>query len=421
MPLNTNLDRRLNVRRAGAATDVCADAALRRPQRQPAPGSDDEPDPTVIVEADVLDGLHATRRTFANMSIAETVVLDGYGVTVRVSRGALECCDGLGETRRARRITRAAAAAGQVRRVLVLGDGIVTTEAMAWCAALGVALVVADQSGEPLAAGTRALFDHGGLRRAQALAAFTSTGMTVVRWLLDRRLADQVRIARDLLCRDDRAFVIEELRRALAEVNAAPDAMVVEMRAAEHYWAAWGDECRLAFAAKDRRRVPAHWQRFGGRGSPLNEAASNRHAASPANALLNYGYRLAEIETTILCRAIGLDPGIGVAHARPEQPAGFRPRPDGDRAGARRGHRVAAVPRAAVSEVRLCRARLRRDTTPRAADARVGPGAPPGASTRARPGRRAGCRDARRRRCQRGPGAQCPNPLPAQDRPSRTR
>ena len=61
---------------------------------------------------------------------------------------------------------------------------------------------------------------------------------------------------------------------------------------------------------------------FGARSSPLGEAASNRHAANPTGALLNYGFRLAEIEATIACTAMGLDPSMGVLHAdRTNRPA----------------------------------------------------------------------------------------------------
>jgi CRISPR-associated protein Cas1 len=272
-------------------------------------------DALVVTDQDVADGLVSIDRTFGDFSASETLIVDGYGVTVRVSRGELELVDGIGATRRARRLSRAEAAAGRLRRVLVLGDGMVTTDALAWCHALGVALVVAGRFGEPLAVSAPELYGHGGLRRAQALAQFTETGLEVTRLLLDRRLADQARISRSLLKRTDRADGIDDLRRQLPDVAGSTEAMITEMRAAEHYWSAWTDELRLRFIAKDRRRVPDHWTRFGGRSSPLNEAPGNRHAASPANALLNYGYRLAEIEGAVACRALGLDPALGLAHS----------------------------------------------------------------------------------------------------------
>jgi CRISPR-associated endonuclease Cas1 len=186
---------------------------------------------------------------------------------------------------------------------------------MAWCSSLGVAMVIVGAAGEPLMVGAPELYGHGALRQAQALAPFTHVGMAVTRWLLDRRLADQVRIASKRLQRGDRAAAIQQLSRSLADAVTPAEAMIIEMQAAEHYWTAWADEVRLAFIPKDRPRVPDHWLSFGARSSPLAEGRTNRHAATPLTALLNYGSRLAEIEATIACRGLGLDPALGLAHA----------------------------------------------------------------------------------------------------------
>lgn len=37
-------------------------------------------------------------------------------------------------------------------------------------------------------------------------------------------------------------------------------------------------------------------------------------AAMPVNALLNYGYALAEIESRVALTTLGLDPGMGILH-----------------------------------------------------------------------------------------------------------
>jgi len=41
------------------------------------------------------------------------------------------------------------------------------------------------------------------------------------------------------------------------------------------------------FAARDRRRVPAHWLRFDTRRSVLASSKSNRKAERPVNTILN--------------------------------------------------------------------------------------------------------------------------------------
>jgi hypothetical protein len=71
--------------------------------------------------------------------------------------------------------------------------------------------------------------------------------------------------------------------------------------------------CR--FAALDAEKVPAHWSLFGSRASQLRRSGrSPREAADPINALLNYGYALAEAEARLAIRAVGLDPGLGIVH-----------------------------------------------------------------------------------------------------------
>lgn len=63
-------------------------------------------------------------------------------------------------------------------------------------------------------------------------------------------------------------------------------------------------------------RVPAHWTTFTARKSPIDTAKNNaHHAADPINALLNYAYRLAEIECRLACLSVGLDPAMGLHHA----------------------------------------------------------------------------------------------------------
>ena len=53
--------------------------------------------------------------------------------------------------------------------------------------------------------------------------------------------------------------------------------------------------------------MPEHWCSFGERHSPLT--TSPRRAATPAGAILNYLYALAEFECRLALLAVGLDPG----------------------------------------------------------------------------------------------------------------
>jgi hypothetical protein len=139
--------------------------------------------------------------------------------------------------------------------------------------------------------------------------------VTVSRWLIDQRLQDQARIADNLLGREDQAEAIQALRRALTAAHTTEVLLVIEGRGADRFWSSW-ESVELRFATTDRARVPDHWRRFTGRRSPISANAwTNRHAATPCTALINYGMRLAEVEATIACLSLGLDPSMGLTHA----------------------------------------------------------------------------------------------------------
>jgi CRISPR-associated endonuclease Cas1 len=195
----------------------------------------------------------------------------------------------------------------------VLGEGYITTSALTWCERVNIALVVVDSDGEVLCANSPAVFDHPGLRQSQALAAFTSRGLEIARYLIDRRLADQTRIAK-LMGDPVVSEHIDDQRLGLMDCNNVGALMATEARAADEYWSAWVSVGEARFATKDARRVSDRWRRFQGRRSPLNEQQSNRHAVTPIGALLNYGFKLCEIEATMLSLSFGLDPAMGIAH-----------------------------------------------------------------------------------------------------------
>jgi hypothetical protein len=87
----------------------------------------------------------------------------------------------------------------------------------------------------------------------------------------------------------------------------------LEGRAAADYFGA-SSGLVTGFPTRDMSKVPAHWLRFGQRLSNATSPAA-RYATTPVNALLNYGYAVAEAECRIACQALGLDPGLGILHA----------------------------------------------------------------------------------------------------------
>lgn len=237
--------------------------------------------------------------------------VDGYGVTMRVDRGHLVISDGVGRHRRERRYSR-----GQrtLRRVVVLGQaGVITIEALRWCNDIGVPVICLDVDGRVLSISQPHVHDDARLRRAQALAPTTDTGLAATRYLLGAKLAGQSNNAAAWLKNQQVAGVIDTDRELLASASLT-ECRDLEAHAANSYFGAWR-RVTATFATRDRDRLPTHWTGFSSRATPLLGGKTPRNAADPINALLNYCYALLEAEATLACAVIGLDPGLGILHS----------------------------------------------------------------------------------------------------------
>lgn len=237
-------------------------------------------------------------------------VVDGYGVRLLQERRRLVIQDTLGLVRREGRFARATV---PFRRLVLLGhSGFVTLDALRFLADVGIGFIHLDPDGRILATSANFGLDDPRLRRAQALAWKTPTGIWLARDLLDRKLVGQARVARELANGGDVSARIQILRSQLDWAESPEALMIVEAAAAAAYWEAWA-AIRIPWTRLDGVRVPEHWQTVGGRTSPLT--ANPRLAANPANAMLNYLYAVLEAEARLACLATGLDPGLGVLHA----------------------------------------------------------------------------------------------------------
>jgi CRISPR-associated endonuclease Cas1 len=269
----------------------------------------------VLTREDVFDSISALAATYSRSDLAGVCVADGFGVRVVVERGALEVHDGVGPHRRSRRYDRATH--GLRRLVILNAAGIVSLDALRWCANLGVGVLVLGPDGTAQLASTPRMTDDARLRRTQALAPFEGHGLDVARWLMFRKIQGQGKLVLRRFGDAVTAETIGDLALATEGVETIDELRHLEASAAALYFGAWSGrpECAPTFAAKDRGRIPPHWSRYEGRRSVLASAASNRKAERPVNAMLNYLYSLVEAEAILACQAVGLDPGLGIVHA----------------------------------------------------------------------------------------------------------
>jgi CRISPR-associated endonuclease Cas1 len=239
-------------------------------------------------------------------------VADGFGVRVSIDRGRLVVSDGLGTHRRERRYSRATH--GLARLVVLSSAGTVGLDALRWCAGTGIGVVVLDPFGGEVHLTSGGVGNNDPrLRRAQALAMATPVGLEATRYLIAAKLHGQASVAQSRLGQLDAVDTIIRLRGELESTETLEEIRHLEAVAANVYWNAWST-VEVPFVRKDVPRVSDHWRSFEGRRSAVN-AGTARSATDPANALLNYGYRLLEAEGRLACLAVGLDPGLGILHA----------------------------------------------------------------------------------------------------------
>ena len=238
------------------------------------------------------------------------VTLYGYGISVRVNRGHLVVEDGIGPARRQARFARVRHG---LRRLVVIGaDGIVSLAALRWLADQKAAFVMLDRDGSVLLATGPTGPNDARLRRAQAVAHHSGVAIPIMRDLIDRKLAEQARIAGEIMGNAAAARAIAACRDGVSLADTAEAIRFIEAQAALAYWACWR-ALPVAFPTKDLPRVPEHWQTFGARRSPLT--GSPRLSVNPPNAMLNFLYSILESEARLAATAFGLDPGLGLMHA----------------------------------------------------------------------------------------------------------
>jgi CRISPR-associated endonuclease Cas1 len=244
---------------------------------------------------------------------AGVLVVDGFGVRLRVLYGKLHVEDGIGPHRRSIVLDRAGSGPGSSRleRLVLLGKtGALTLESLAWLRAIGAALVHLAPDGAVLTHSVPLGYQGHPIRRAQALAVTTGLDVALARDLIARKMEGQRANLVRLHAKDLRGF--DRLREALNDTSTIDDVRLCEAKAAAIYWNAWSS-VSMRLRGRDLIRVPARWTRYDSRASVLTGAP--RAATNPINALLNYLYSMLESEARLALLAAGLDPTLGVLHA----------------------------------------------------------------------------------------------------------
>jgi CRISPR-associated endonuclease Cas1 len=195
--------------------------------------------------------------------------------------------------------------------VVIGSDGMVSLAALRWLADQDAAFVMLERDGSVLATTGPVRSSDARLRRAQALANQSGAALCIARELISRKLVGQEQVVRDKLLDSTTAQMIAQFRAEVDRAETMDAIRMLEAQGAAAYWSVWRG-LPISFPRNDLRRVPDHWRTFDTRKSPLS--GSQRLAANPVNALLNYLYALQESEARLAAAALGLDPGLGFIH-----------------------------------------------------------------------------------------------------------
>jgi len=235
-----------------------------------------------------------------------------------VDRGALVVADGTGPDRRVGRFFRLDVRRGrsQMRRLVIASrDGSLSLAAVSWCHAQGITVAQVGGDGSLVWASAPPGLDDARRRRAQAIAGLPGSpvGLAIVRELLSIKLAGEDALLQTLQAAPPATAAAALAREALAGATNLEEARTAEAASASALWETLADR-PVPWIARDRGAVPDHWLTIGPRSSPLG-GTGPRRAVTPFHAALNVSFAALELEATIACQVLGLDPGLGILHS----------------------------------------------------------------------------------------------------------
>jgi CRISP-associated protein Cas1 len=204
--------------------------------------------------------------------------------------------------------------------VIRAGGGVISMEAVDWCARMGIAISFVASDSTLLNCMIPDAPHDGPVKRAQAVSATTDDALQLARYLLTRKMTSQVdAIERDFArlkigaaaSRSAAATQILSCASSLQGAETLVDFLTLEGRAAQVYWGLLVST-PLPWREWALKRIPRHWAAISPRTNGRRERV--RDATDPFNAMLNYCYTLLEVETRVACETTGLDPDLGLLH-----------------------------------------------------------------------------------------------------------
>lgn len=199
-------------------------------------------------------------------------------VSIRVEKGQLQI--GAGVFDDVENILLTKASMGKGSRLVILGhSGSITLNALRWLYDIGSSVIQLDYDGSIILASSPSGLDFPTMRRSQALTAGRSFGLQLAKFLISRKMKEQMDLCREKGNIESADSIFSLIETGIIECKSISEIRALESQVASIYWSTWSD-VPLSFARKDRRRVPSDWLTFGNRTSSITR--SSRKAAARA-------------------------------------------------------------------------------------------------------------------------------------------
>jgi CRISPR-associated protein Cas1 len=248
------------------------------------------------------------------------LILCGHGVRLSLDRGTLLVQNGFTHYPQQREEYRYFRGDPDLpsRILIVDASGSISFDVLAWLAEQQIPLIQLNWCGHVTGIANAAYTADPNLVAAQLRAHENGSSQKKFQKLIVEKFRNSISTLGILP--DNRAkseaidFLHASVRRLSSrEILSTSQLLGVEGQAATFYFAAWRD-VPVKWKLSRRSIIPTDWHRVGSRRSAISK--SNRNARHPVNAMLNYAYAVLYGQVRIALIAKGLDPTIGLSHAK---------------------------------------------------------------------------------------------------------
>lgn len=246
------------------------------------------------------------------------LVLNGHGITLRIHQGALVIRNGFTHYPQTNPELRFFPGDRKLpaRIILLDSDGSISFDVIAWLSQQRVPLIVLNYQGEVVSVIGEGWAYDPELRIKQLAALTNGAGLQLSIELIRQKIEGCRETLQTFWKSPLGGTGLMKLQVALEELTAGPESVeavrLIEARAALAYFTCWREQ-PITWKGTGRKPIPEEWHRCGTRQGVLG--TTNRHAAHPVNAMLNYSYAALESHVRIAALTEGLDPTIGYMHA----------------------------------------------------------------------------------------------------------